>query len=81
MLMHMGLPGVSGHFGGLDNAHVFVIWTMLMFFLCVCMYSPMIQRDFPDGSDGKESTCNASDLGLIPGLEISPGEGNGNPLQ
>ena len=31
MLMHMGLPGVSGHFGGLDNARVFVIWTMLMF--------------------------------------------------
>ena len=37
MLMHMGLPGVSGHFGGLDNAHVFVIWTMLMFFVCVCV--------------------------------------------
>ena len=28
----------------------------------------------------KESSCNAGDLGLIPGLEISPGEGNGNPL-
>ena len=30
---------------------------------------------------GKESTCNAGDLALIPGLEWSPGEGNGNPLQ
>ena len=32
-------------------------------------------------SDGKESVCNAGDLGLIPGLGRSPGEGNGNPLQ
>ena len=32
-------------------------------------------------SDGKESACNVGDLGLIPGLERSPGEGNGNPLQ
>ena len=29
----------------------------------------------------KESACNAIDLGLIPGSEISPGEGNGNPFQ
>ena len=36
---------------------------------------------FPGGSDGKVSTCNAVDLGLIPGLGRSPGEGNGNPLQ
>ena len=35
---------------------------------------------FPGGSDGKESTCNAGDLGLIPGLGRSPGEGNDNPL-
>ena len=33
------------------------------------------------GSDGKESACNAEDLGLIPGLERSAGEGNGYPLQ
>ena len=36
---------------------------------------------FPGGSDSKESACNAGDLGLIPGLGRSPGEGNGNPLQ
>ena len=36
---------------------------------------------FPGGSDGKASTCNAGDLGSIPGLGRSPGEGNGNPLQ
>ena len=33
------------------------------------------------GSDGKASTCDAGDLGLIPGSGRSPGEGNGNPLQ
>ena len=36
---------------------------------------------FPGGSDGKESAWNAGDLGLIPGLERSPGEGNDCPLQ
>ena len=36
---------------------------------------------FPDGSDGKESACNAGGLGLIPGSGRSPGEENGNPLQ
>ena len=36
---------------------------------------------FPFGSIGKESTCNAGDLGSIPGLERSTGEGKGYPLQ
>ena len=36
---------------------------------------------FPCGSAGKESTCNAGDLGSIPGLGISPGEGNRYPSQ
>ena len=36
---------------------------------------------FPGGSAGKESACNAGDLGSIPGLGKSPGEGNGYPLQ
>ena len=36
---------------------------------------------FPGGSDRKESACSAGDLGLIPGLGRSPGEGNDNPLQ
>ena len=36
---------------------------------------------FPGGSDGKESACNAGDLGLIPESGRSPGEGNGYPLQ
>ena len=35
----------------------------------------------PCGSAGKESTCNTGDLGSIPGLRRSSGEGNGYPLQ
>ena len=36
---------------------------------------------FPGGSAGKESACNTGDLGLIPGLGRTPGEGKGYPLQ
>ena len=36
---------------------------------------------FPDGSDDKNSACNIGDLGSIPGLGRSPGEGNSYPLQ
>jgi len=35
----------------------------------------------PDGSDSKEFTSNAGDLGLIPGAGRSPEEGDGSPLQ
>ena len=38
-------------------------------------------QGFPGESDGKESTCNAGDLGLILELGRSPGGGHGNPLQ
>ena len=41
----------------------------------------MILQGFPGSSDGKESTCNARDLGSIPGLGRFPGEGKGTPLQ
>ena len=37
--------------------------------------------DFPGGSDSKASAYNVGDLGSVPGLGRSPGEGNGNPLQ
>ena len=36
---------------------------------------------FPGGSDGKESACNAGDLGSISGLVRSPGGGQGSPVQ
>ena len=41
----------------------------------------MSYAGFPDGSDGKESACNAGDLGSIPGMGRSPGGGHGSPLQ
>ena len=47
-----------------------------LFYSSVCM-----EPDFPGGSDGKEFTCNVGELGQIPGLGRSPGEGNSYPLQ
>ena len=41
----------------------------------------MTYKVFPCGSAGKESTCNAGDLGSIPVLGRSSGEGKGHPLQ
>ena len=41
----------------------------------------ILKTFFPCGSTGKESACNAGDLGSIPGLGRSPGEGKGYPLQ
>ena len=46
--------------------------------LYTCSY---IYMGFPGGSDGKESACNAGDLGSIPELGRSPGGGRGDPLQ
>ena len=40
-----------------------------------------VALDFPGSSDGKESGCNAGDLGSIPGSKRSSGEGNVYPLQ
>ena len=40
-----------------------------------------IKVGFPGGSAGKESACSSGDLGLIPALGRSPGEGKGYPLQ
>ena len=40
-----------------------------------------VLNSFPNSSVGKESTCNEGDLGLIPGLGRSPGEGIGYPRQ
>ena len=42
---------------------------------------PCYKGGLHDGAGGKASTCNAGDLGLIPGSGRSPGEGNGNSLQ
>ena len=45
------------------------------------LYPDILLKGFPGISDGKESACNAGDLGLIPGLGRSHVEGNGYPLQ
>ena len=44
-------------------------------------YYSYVNGGFPGSSDGQEPACNAGDLGLIPGLGRSPGEGSGNPFQ
>ena len=49
-----------------------------MFFV---FHFSIVTLGFPGGSDGKASACSAGDLGSIPGSGISPGEGNGNPVQ
>ena len=59
------MRGSSGHMA---------IWRPVVKHWC-CPVAPTL------ASDGKESACNAGDLGSIPGLGRSPGEGNGNPLQ
>ena len=45
------------------------------------LFNMLSRFDFPGSSDGKASVYNAGDLGSIPGLGRSAGEGNGNPLQ
>ena len=51
---------------------------VVQFYIYMYFY---IYKGFPGSSAGKEFTCNAGDLGSIPGLGRSPGKGNGNPLQ
>ena len=46
----------------------------------LCLYV-IVTYGFLHSSVGKDSTCNAGDLGSVPGLGRSPGEGNGNPPQ
>ena len=54
-----------------------------------CLHKPNSAKEWrslflvsviPGGTNDKESACSAGDLGSIPGLGRSPGEGNGNPL-
>ena len=56
------------------------MWVGIYVYKCVCMGLPH-SLGFPDSSIGKESACNEGDLGWIPGLGRSPGEGKGYPLQ
>ena len=53
----------------------------------LCLYRSFLRdcilvfKGFPGGAEIKTSACNVGDLGPIPGLGRSPGEGNGHPLQ
>ena len=50
--------------------------------LISCIQDKLVKYlGFPGGAEVKASSCNAGDLGSIPGWGRSPGEGNGNPLQ
>ena len=64
-----GAGGGGGGWFGDDSRALHLLCTLLL------------TAVFPGGSDGKASAYNAGDLGLIPGLGRSPGEGNDNPLQ
>ena len=46
-----------------------------------CVLESLPQKNFAGGSDGKASAYSVGDLGSIPELGRSPGEGSGNPLQ
>ena len=58
---------------------------MYIYILCICIlcvyFVPLINSAFPGSSEVKASACDEGDLGSIPGLGRSSGEGNGNPLQ
>ena len=54
-------------------------WDRLCTIFLLCRLCSLLSS--ARGSDSKESTCNAGDAGLIPGLGRSPGEGHGNALQ
>ena len=56
---------------------------LLILFKLTCLFTKksLLIVGFPGSSDSKESACSAGDLGLIPGLGRSPGEGNSYPLQ
>ena len=73
------LPGhtVSGWSPAMEDVSFFLSAVYVMVLL---KYS-FLSFVFPGGSVGKESACNAGDLGLIFGLGKSPGGGHGNPLQ
>ena len=76
LLSHPRQPLIC-HYIGFYILKMLFTWTETMLF-----WGGLVSyQGFPGSSTGKESACNAGDLGLIPGLGRSPGEGNGHPLQ
>ena len=68
-----------------DLVHKWLHFGLVVLLTCVTYvcysYWPLRKSGLPRYSVGKESTCNAGDLGSIPGLGSSPGERKGYPLQ
>ena len=69
---------------------IIIIRSPLTISLCFCIFLLLwwkfffgwsFPQDFPAGSEGKASSCNAGDPGSTPGSGRSPGEGKGSPLQ
>ena len=62
---------------------VYKVYECVCVCVCVCVYIYICLyiKGFPGASDSKASACNMGELGSIPGLGRSPGEGNDNPLQ
>ena len=74
-LQYSGLENSTVHGGSQRVRHN---WVSLSLFRLRTGYQG---KGLPGGSEGEESACNVEDLGSIPGLGRSSGEGNGNPLQ
>ena len=64
-----------------DNNFEILIYAFLSRLLPSLYFFNNYLLGFPGGSNGKESVCNAGDLGSIPGSGRSSGEGNGYALQ
>ena len=66
------------------NQNQYFIWLESLLFVYICLYQlskhSSLFLGFPGGSAGKESACDAGDLGSVPGLRRSSGEGKGYPL-
>ena len=79
----MNLPNFKQLFsGGFCNFIKFPLFEITILINVLHLISFIsISLGFPCGLTGKESACNVGDLGLIPGLRRSPGEGKGYPLQ
>ena len=59
-------------------------WINKMWYIHTMQYYSAMKKGYQQVSrwlSGKESACNAGDIGLILGSERFPGEGNGSPLQ
>ena len=80
-LVHCSMPGFPVLHHLLEFAQTPVHWVGDIIQLVWSTCCPKDSQESFLGSAGKESACNAGDLGSIPGLGRSPGEGKGYPLQ